>query len=121
MGNETFYWDGLKLIYVKRVTSENSIRQISRFVLLMFLFMLTVGMFMSLLFSLLFMLMLSLCLCASENQPLDKSHKYRSLEITALGEEANCLAPLNWKQSLHRLISLFQLTNCERHLQKHTN
>ena len=44
--------------------SENSIRQISGFVLLMFLLMLTL---MSRVFSL---VMLMLCLCASENQPL---------------------------------------------------
>ena len=43
--------------------SENSIRQISGFVLLMFLLMLTL---MSRVFSL---VMLMLCLCASENQP----------------------------------------------------
>ena len=43
--------------------SENSIRQISGFVLLMFLLML---MLMSWVFSL---VMLMLCLCASENQP----------------------------------------------------
>ena len=43
--------------------SENSIRQISGFVLLMFLLMLTL---MSWVFSL---VMLMLCLCASENQP----------------------------------------------------
>ena len=44
--------------------SENSIRQISGFVLLMFLLMLTL---MSRVFSL---VVLMLCLCASENQPL---------------------------------------------------
>ena len=44
--------------------SENSIRQISGFVLLMFLLMLTL---MSRVFSL---VMLMLCLCASEDQPL---------------------------------------------------
>ena len=43
--------------------SENSIRQISGFVLLMFLLMLTL---MSRVFSL---VMLMLCLCANENQP----------------------------------------------------
>ena len=45
-------------------TSENSVRQISGFVLLMFLVML---MLMSWVFSL---VMLMLCLCTSENQPL---------------------------------------------------
>ena len=44
--------------------SANSIRQISGFVLLMFLLMLTL---MSRVFSL---VMLMLCLCASDNQPL---------------------------------------------------
>ena len=49
--------------------SENSIRQISGFVLLMFLLMLTL---MSRVFSL---VMLMLCLCASENQPLPVNRK----------------------------------------------
>ena len=46
--------------------SENSVRQISGFVPLMFLLMLTL---MSWVFSL---VMLMLCLCASENQPLGR-------------------------------------------------
>ena len=58
------YAYALMLMLMTLCASENSIRQISGFVLLMFLLMLTL---MSRVFSL---VMLMLCLCASENQPL---------------------------------------------------
>ena len=63
--------------------NENSIRQISGFVLLMFLLMLTL---MSGVFSL---VMLMLCLCASENQPLGvkntSSHAHKTGSWFLLG------------------------------------
>ena len=82
----------LMLIRLCLCASENSIRQISGFVLLMFLLMLTLR---SRVFSL---VMLMLCLCGSENQPLthSKIHLKYTWEISE-----NSVAFLDVKLSIN--------------------
>ena len=64
----------LMLMRLCLCASENSIRQISGFVLLVFLLML-------MLMSRVFSLMLMLCLCASENQPLGDGVSYTLIKV----------------------------------------